>query len=69
MKKITCPYCGYTSEPKDFLYIYESVLYLRNHEVVPEERERPVLIICPRCKKGFFLESPYQKLLEKLYSS
>ncbi len=65
-KKIKCPYCGYEGRPEDFTYIYESVLYIADHEVAPEERERPPLVICPRCKKGFFLESPYRKLLERI---
>lgn len=69
VKKIKCPYCGYVGEPRDFTYIYESVLYLADHEVLPEERERPVVVICPKCGKGFFLESPYEKLLEKMKES
>jgi len=63
---IKCPYCGFTGKPSDFTYMYESVLYLADHSVLPEERERPVLVICPRCKQGFFLQSPYQKLVDKL---
>lgn len=61
MKKIVCPYCGYASDPSGFDYMYETVLYIADHEVLPEERNRPVLVICPRCRKGFFLESPYKK--------
>ena len=46
--------------------MYESVLYIADHEVLPEDRERPVLIICPRCKRGFFLESPYRRVVERI---
>jgi len=63
---VKCPYCGFTGEPSDFTYMYEAVLYLADHSVLPEERERPVLVICPKCRQGFFLQSPYQKLVEKL---
>ena len=66
MKKITCPYCGYTSDPSGFDYMYESVLYVADHEVLPEERDRPILVICPKCRRGFFLESPYKKIIEKM---
>ncbi|ADI31873.1 hypothetical protein Shell_0757 [Staphylothermus hellenicus DSM 12710] len=66
MKKIKCPYCGYEGDPKEFTFIYESVLYLADHEVLPEQRERPVVVVCPKCGRGFFLESPYKKLLEKM---
>ena len=68
-KIIKCPYCGYEGKPGDFTYMYESVLYLADDHVVPEERDRPLLIICPRCKRGFFEKSPYQKLLDRLYSA
>ncbi len=68
VKKIKCPYCGYTGEPKDFTYMYETVLYLADDHVVPEERERPILVICPRCGRGFFLKTPYSKLIEKITS-
>lgn len=62
VKKLTCPYCGFKGEPKDFYFMYESVLYTTSTEdVVKENRERPVLVICPRCKQGFFLESPYER--------
>ncbi len=60
-KGITCPFCGYKGKPEDFYYMYESVLYMADHSVVKEERERPILVICPRCKKGFFLENPYTR--------
>ncbi|MET1160084.1 MAG: hypothetical protein ABWW65_03900 [Thermoprotei archaeon] len=65
-KVIACPYCGYRGKPEDFTYIYESVLYVADDHVLPEERERPVLVVCPRCKRGFFLESPYKKLVNRL---
>ena len=45
--------------------MYESVLYAADDHVVPEERERPVLIICPRCGNGFFRESPYSRFYVK----
>ncbi len=65
-KKITCPYCGFTGEPKDFYFIYEVVLYATStDDVVKEERERPPLVVCPKCKQGFFLESPYKRFYEK----
>lgn len=60
-KTITCPFCKYRGKASDFTYIYESVVYVIDNYVSPEERERPVLVICPRCKQGFFLESPYKK--------
>ncbi|RLG81228.1 MAG: hypothetical protein DRO13_01750 [Thermoprotei archaeon] len=65
---IKCPYCGFIGKPRDYTYMYEAVLYVADQEVLKEERERPVLLICPRCNRGFFLESPYQKLLERLYN-
>lgn len=66
MKKITCPYCGYAGKPCDFYYMYEAVLYATDsEEVIKESRERPPLVICPRCKKGFFLESPYKRFYTK----
>ncbi len=66
VKKIKCPYCGYTGEPSDFTYMYETVLYMTENHVIPEERERPILVICPRCRQGFFLKSPYSKLIDKI---
>lgn len=66
MKKIKCPYCGYIGETRDYTYMYETVLYMNNDTVIPEERERPILVICPKCRQGFFLESPYNKLIEKI---
>lgn len=59
MEKIKCPHCGYEGSKKDFLYMYESTLYVVDNRVEQEERERPVLIICPRCRTGFFAEDPY----------
>ncbi len=63
---IKCPYCGYEAPISEFIFMYESVLYVADHEVLHENRERPPLVICPRCKRGFFLESPYKKVLEKM---
>ncbi len=65
VSRIRCPFCGYEGDPKDFDYMYESVLYMADHEVLHEERERPILVICPRCRKGFFLEDPYSRIKEK----
>jgi len=65
-KKIKCPYCGYEGHPSEFTYMYESVLYMVDNELLHEERQRPPLVICPRCGKGFFLESPYKGLIEKI---
>ncbi len=63
---IKCPHCGYEGPASSFTFMYESVLYVADHEVLPEGRERPPLVICPRCKRGFFLESPYKKAVEML---
>jgi len=61
-KVLKCPFCGFEGSREDFSYIYEVTLYLVDSEVEKEERERPVLVVCPRCKQGFFLEDPYFKL-------
>lgn len=61
MSRIECPHCGYKGRPADFTYIYESTIYVINGHAEKEERERPVLVVCPRCKQGFFLEDPYRK--------
>lgn len=61
-RKLECPHCGYKSGVREFLYMYEATLYLVNSEVEKEERERPILVICPRCGQGFFLEDPYSKI-------
>jgi len=65
-KEIVCPYCGFKAPPEEFTYMYESVLYLADDRLLQEERERPVLVICPKCGGGFFLKSPYQKVFEKI---
>jgi uncharacterized C2H2 Zn-finger protein len=65
-RTIRCPYCGYEGPASDFTFMYESVLYMADHEIIGEKRERPPLVICPRCGRGFFLESPYTKLVEKM---
>ncbi len=62
---IKCPYCGFEGSSREFYYMYEAVLYYTPlHNIEKEDRERPVLVICPRCKQGFFLESPYKKVVE-----
>lgn len=65
MKTIKCPWCGFTGKPGEFLYIQETTLYYTGKGVDMEERERPLMVVCPRCREGFYLESPYSKLLEK----
>ncbi|MEZ0394491.1 MAG: hypothetical protein ABWK00_05575 [Desulfurococcaceae archaeon] len=62
--KITCPFCGFSGSPGDFTYMQESVLYVADGEVLEEQRERPLLAICPRCRRGFFLEDPYARARE-----
>ncbi|MEM0506158.1 MAG: hypothetical protein QXW58_02715 [Thermosphaera sp.] len=64
--KLKCPKCGFEGDSKIFLFMYETTLYLLDHETIPEERERPILIICPKCGEGFFVESPYRKAVETL---
>ncbi|MEM1641798.1 MAG: hypothetical protein QW579_03895 [Desulfurococcaceae archaeon] len=66
MKTIKCPYCGFEDKSPEFIYIYEATLYVYNGEVEREERERPVLVVCPRCKQGFFLEDPYARAKKTL---
>lgn len=53
--------CGYEGKRKEFMYIYEATIYLIDSNVEKEERERPVLVVCPVCKQGFFLDDPYFK--------
>ena len=60
MKVIKCPYCGFEGESGLFDYLYEVTLYVINATIEKEERKRPVLVICPHCKQGFFLEDPYR---------
>jgi ribosomal protein S27AE len=42
--------------------MYETTIYVVEKQTLSEERERPILVICPRCGEGFFLESPYSKV-------
>jgi len=66
MKRVLkCPFCGFEGEISDFTFMYEVVLYTVDHEVLREDRERPPLVICPKCKQGFFLESPYKRFYGK----
>ncbi|MEM1695009.1 MAG: hypothetical protein QXO48_01950 [Desulfurococcaceae archaeon] len=67
MKTIKCPYCGFEDKSPEFTYIYEATLYVHSGEVEREERERPVLVVCPRCKQGFFLEDPYARVKKTLW--
>ncbi|WP_448577873.1 hypothetical protein [Thermosphaera sp.] len=60
--KLKCPKCGFEGEFKEFTFMYESTIYVADEQALPEERERPILVICPRCGEGFFLESPYSKI-------
>lgn len=69
MENITCPHCGYSGMSEDFYYIYESTIYVIDEEVQPEERDRPVLIICPRCRQGFFIEDPYWRFHEGIFKA
>lgn len=62
--KIKCPHCGFEEEASAFKFIYEVTLYVINSHVEREERERPILVVCPRCKQGFFLENPYRRFYE-----
>ena len=64
--KIKCPYCGFEGEASEFLYMYEVTLYVVNSRVEREERERPLLVICPKCREGFFLDNPYKRFYSKL---
>jgi len=64
--EIKCPHCGNVSEAKDYTLIYESVLYAVDYEVEREERIRPPILICPKCGKDFWLESPYEELWKKM---
>ena len=69
MKKdiiIKCPFCGYRGNPSEFQLIYESVIYEDNEIIEKERRERPPLLICPKCRQGFFLDSPYSRFFRKV---
>lgn len=59
MKKLTCPHCGHAGDVTEFTFMYESTIYVVDNHVEKEERDRPVLVVCPKCKQGFFLEDPY----------
>jgi DNA-directed RNA polymerase subunit RPC12/RpoP len=63
---IKCPYCGFEGDASEFNYLYEVTLYIMDSHVEREERERSVLIVCPKCKQGFFLENPYKRFYEYL---
>jgi ribosomal protein S27AE len=60
--KLKCPNCGFEGEIGEFSFIYETTIYVVEKQTLSEERERPILVICPRCGEGFFLESPYSKV-------
>lgn len=62
--KLRCPRCGFEGDSKIFLFMYETTLYMINSKTIPEERERPIMVICPRCGEGFFMESPYYKVVK-----
>jgi ribosomal protein S27AE len=62
--KIKCPHCGFEGDSSEFMYLYEVTLYLVDSMVEREERVRPVLVICPKCKQGFFLENPYERFYQ-----
>jgi len=61
MEKIKCPHCGYVGKPADFTYIYESTLYFTRNNVVKSTVEKPFTVICPKCRKGFYLEDAYKR--------
>ncbi|MEM1628627.1 MAG: hypothetical protein QXP02_00975 [Desulfurococcaceae archaeon] len=58
--KIKCPFCGFEGSSENYDYMYETTLYMVNSSITREERERPILVICPRCKQGFFMDNPYK---------
>lgn len=64
-EKLKCPLCGYEGNRDEYLYMYETTIYIVDSEIEREERERPIMIICPRCKQGFFLVDPYSRLRSK----
>ncbi|MGQ4832619.1 MAG: hypothetical protein ACP6IS_01820 [Candidatus Asgardarchaeia archaeon] len=68
MKKailIKCPFCGFEGYASEFYLMYESVIYEKQGNIEKELRERPPVVICPKCKQGFFLESPYERFFKK----
>jgi len=66
MKKIKCPYCGFEGEPKEFYLLYEAVVNVTLTSASKENRERPPLIICPKCGKAFPTANFYEKLRRKI---
>jgi len=60
--KLKCPNCGFEGGVEEFSFMYETTIYVVEDQPLPEERERPILVICPRCGEGFFLDSPYSKV-------
>jgi len=64
--KIKCPYCGFEGEPKDYYLLYEAVVNVALFKPMEEGRERPPLLICPKCGKAFPLGEFYGKVKEKL---
>ncbi len=63
--EIKCPHCGFEGDSSEFTYIYEVTLYIVNSHVEREERERPLLAVCPKCKQGFLLENPYKRFYKQ----
>ena len=64
--KIKCPYCGFEGEPKDYYLLYEAVVNVALFKPMEEGRERPPLLICPKCGKAFPSGEFYGKVKEKL---
>ncbi|MEM4718090.1 MAG: hypothetical protein QXE81_04960 [Desulfurococcaceae archaeon] len=64
-EKMKCPLCGYEGNKEEYFYMHEATIYVVDDEVEREERERPILVICPRCKQGFFLIDPYLRFRSK----
>ncbi|ADV64666.1 hypothetical protein [Desulfurococcus mucosus] len=63
---LKCPRCGFTGRPEEFTFMQEATIYYTGRGLEHEERERPIMVICPRCGEGFYLESPVKRLLERL---
>ncbi|MGC8953816.1 MAG: hypothetical protein ACP5N5_03760 [Desulfurococcus sp.] len=55
MKTIKCPWCGFMGEPGEFLYIQEATLYYTGKGVDREERERPLMVVCPGVERASIL--------------
>lgn len=64
--KIKCPHCGFEGEAKDYFLLYEAVVNVSLYYVFRESRERPPLLICPKCNKTFVLEEHYEIIKRKL---